>query len=101
MIKVYGASDDLVELEGDINEEFNYLGLGGADEQDSGGLLAFSNGVILRIVYTQEGVWRITTVKGEVPLNQAPEDDEDNYSDVAFVPPADWCVFGIEVAYKK
>lgn len=81
-LTVYGASDDLIVVEGDINEEF-YLGLSnGAD------LLAFSDGTLLRIVFTNvgDGVWRITPVAqgaAEVVIVQAPEDDDENYSDRA------------------
>lgn len=83
MITLYGASDDLIELDGDIREEFTPLGEDDPDEP--GDLVAFSNGVVLRIKFTH--VWRITLVagKGLVTIVQAPELDEDNYSDVATI----------------
>lgn len=84
MIKVRGTSDDLIELEGDIREEFY------ADED--GNYLAFSNGVALRIHYTTEGVWRITKVRegsAGATIQYAEDfegfDDGDSYSDVAEV----------------
>ena len=60
MIKVYGASDDLIEVEGDIREEFTAL----FDCHDNvGGILAFSEGTIVRIVYDIDGIWRITPIR--------------------------------------
>jgi hypothetical protein len=90
-VTIYGASDDLIELEGDIREEFNALDL------DDGALLAFSDGTVLRIGYSDNGVWRISPVVsvGHVSIDQAPEDDEDNYSDRAILTgPIKWVVFG-------
>jgi hypothetical protein len=76
-VTVYGSSDDLIEVDGDINAEF-YAGVG-----DDGDLLVFSDGTIVRITYTEAGVWRIAAVTQQSPgsLVQAPEDDDDNYSD--------------------
>lgn len=97
-IKLSGASDDLVEVEGDIREEFYAATLN--DEGDEGGIMAFSNGIVLRILYTNDGIWRITPVSivGDsqlVQIEHAPEDDEDNYSDVATVHgDIKWVVFG-------
>lgn len=79
MIRVYGASDDLVEVEGDITEEFPHYG--------EPVLLAFSEGTILRVVFDRDGIWRITPVfKGKARMthiicNPDPLDD-DEYSDV-------------------
>ncbi|MGX6604828.1 hypothetical protein ACWKSP_22270 [Micromonosporaceae bacterium Da 78-11] len=95
-ITVYGASDDLIEVEGDVTEEFPYV------EHDStpggGDLLAFSDGTVLRISLTPYGVWRIhTVVRGtaQVTIEDAPEGDEDNYTDRATVDGATWVVHGI------
>jgi hypothetical protein len=98
MIEVYGSSDDLVELEGAISEEFTYDG-----NDEEGCLLAFSNGVVLRIKYGDQGVWRITPVAGgPVAITQAPEDDESNYSDRALVAgEIAWVVFGSSIAKAK
>ncbi|HEY8692671.1 MAG TPA: hypothetical protein VIR57_08005 [Chloroflexota bacterium] len=77
MIKVYGASDDLVEVEGDIREEFT-------PRDDNPSILAFSDGTVLDIQYGSEGIWRINRLAtGSVYSHvQAPPDDDDNYSDV-------------------
>jgi hypothetical protein len=95
-ITVYGASDDLIEIEGDIVEEFPYRLGDNAD--DEGDLVAFSNGTILKIRYTNDGIWRITTVvrgAGDIDIVQAPEDDDRNYTDRATVSGAMWVVHGI------
>jgi hypothetical protein len=76
-LTIYGASDDLIEVEGAFNDEFPY-------RDDEGNLLAFNDGTVLRIHYTNAGVWRISTIvtgSAVLRLDQAPEDDDDNYSD--------------------
>lgn len=96
-VRVYGASDDLIEVEGDVNEEFN--GYGG----DDGFVLGFSTGVLLRIVYDRDGTWRISPISDieGAQIVQAPGMDEDNYSDVATVTgDVSWVVFGREWARK-
>lgn len=75
MITVSGHSDDLIKVAGDIRQEISA-------EAD---VLAFSNGVVLRIEFT--GVWRIELLEGHglVEIVPCPADDEDNYSDVATI----------------
>lgn len=99
---VTGASDDLIELDGDIYEEFGLHNDEGGE--DAGDLIAFSNGVVLRVRYSQSGVWRITPVTGadKVSIVQAPEDDDDNYTDRATITePVLWAVQGITIARAK
>ena len=83
-VVVYGASDDLIEIDGAITEEFSM-----PDTEEA--LLAFSNGVLLRVEYRT--VWRIIPVAGldKVTITQATEDDESNYSDRAVIAgPVKW-----------
>lgn len=100
MITVYGASDDLIEVEGDIREEFPYH----CDDAD-GDVLAFSDGTVLRIAFTASGVWRITPVvrgSAHLHLEHAEEDDVDNYSDRATLREGiTWVVHGIAHAKAK
>ncbi len=78
MITVYGSSDDLIEVEGAIREEFTYLDGDGRD----GDLLAFSDGTVLRIHYTAHGVWRITPiVRGRAHIDVAQADEGGGYTD--------------------
>lgn len=82
MITVYGASDDCIEIEGDIEEEFDYTG---ADPDVPGNLLAFSDGTVLRITFNGAGIWRITRAAAggsTLAIDQASEDGEE-YSDRA------------------
>lgn len=89
-LKVYGASDDLVEVEGDIREEFNPSGNGPS-------YLAVSDGTVLRIIY--DGIWHIDRIKvgaSSIKKHNATDEDKD-YSDVVTLTgesPFDWVVFG-------
>ena len=100
-LKIYGASDDLIEIEGDIREEF-YCQSG--DES----LLAIADGTLLRIAYDNDGVWRITPVVlglARVEILQAPANDDTNYSDVATVTTSfdtlAWVAFASKYARRK
>lgn len=56
-LTITGASDDLIEIDGDIREEFNvYLN----DDQES--YLSISDGTLLRVIYDEDGIWRFTPV---------------------------------------
>lgn len=96
-ITVYGASDDLIEVEGDIREEFDIDG--------GGKLFAFSDGTVIQVEWTKVGIWRITPMikgSGELNIVQAPVDDDDNYSDRATLD-ADirWVVRGSDLVVKR
>lgn len=95
-VTVYGASDDLIEVEGDVSEEFTY-------DDDNDNYLVFSDGTVLRVEYGSSGVWRISPVSGTPSIAQAPEDDDSNYSDRAMLDageqlPIRWVVHGIGFA---
>lgn len=94
---IYGASDDLIEVAGDLSEEFtaNY---------DKPTAVRLSNGVTLTFEYTDDGVWRIEQAAGPIAAVEifgergedtpGPRDDEDgcpNYSMKAVVDePLSW-----------
>ena len=87
-VTVYGYSDALIEVEGDVTAEFPW------SERDSA-YLGFSYGVVLRV--TWGSVWRITPVAGAAHalIEMCPENDEDNYSDRALVSgDVSWVVCG-------
>jgi hypothetical protein len=66
---IYGASDDLIEIEGAFSEE-----LGGYDFD---GYLACSDGTLLRVKY--EGEWRFTRVRaGTIESKIIPSVGDDN-----------------------
>ena len=55
---IYGASDDLIEIDGDLREEFNcWLGL-----PDNHAYLAVSDGSLFRVRYDEDGIWRFTPI---------------------------------------
>lgn len=95
---IYGASDDLVEVEGDIREEFSAYDY--ARENDF--LMACSDGSLFRIRYG--GIWRITPVvagSAKWIKHEAPEGDRDNYSDrVSTEDTIEWVSFGHEYAKR-
>lgn len=91
-VTIYGSSDDLIELDGDIREEFLCYG------DDEGNYLAFSDGTVLHIVYNEDGIWRITpTAKGSSKMTkeEAVSSEDNNYSDrVTLEGDVRWCVHG-------
>lgn len=98
-VTITGASDDLIEIDGDISEEFNVYDTHNVDR-----LLAFSDGTVLRIRCTDEEVWRITPehrapTSGDLTITQAVPGDETNYTDRATIDgPITWVVLGAEIA---
>ena len=52
MTKIYGASDDLIEIEGDISEEANHYNAKDISIQ-------ISDGTIAKITYDKDGNWKI------------------------------------------
>lgn len=75
---VYGASDDLVEFDGDVSGE---VGCYGTDDEDSEGLLLmFSDGTVLKAKYClrHPGVWGIDCMHaGSLFERVEPCDDSD------------------------
>lgn len=96
-ITVYGASDDLIEVEGDITEEF--------DIDHGGPIFVFSDGTVIQIEFSKVGIWRITPMvygTGALTVVQAPLDYDANYSDRATLD-ADirWVVRGSDIKVKR
>jgi len=85
--KIYGASDDLLEIEGDVGEEYGCYGTD--DEHVTEGLLvACSDGTVLTVKYGKGGmgVWGIVMhIKGHLfdRIDECNNPDADVYSDVA------------------
>jgi hypothetical protein len=78
MIKIHGESDDLIEIEGDIHQEFNI-----PLDDDESIILAFSDGTLLKIQF--DGCWRITRIHAGLAtynkIYEAISPDDDKYSD--------------------
>jgi hypothetical protein len=69
-VTIYGASDDLIEVEGAISEEFSAAG-------SEPSYLSFSDGTVLRVSY--DGLWHITAVErgASTGIRHTPAEDED------------------------
>lgn len=96
-VTIYGASDDLIEIGGDLREEFNALG------DDDSAYLGFSDGTLLLIQYGKGGnaFWRITPViYGSAAYSKVEATSEDDdYSDVVTLDgEIKWVVCGSEWA---
>lgn len=87
-ITIYGASDDLLEIEGDISEEF-----GCYDIEE--GVVAVSDGTLLSVRY--DGCWRINRLAvGSATYEHVPAGpmDSDSHSDrVTLAGDIAWVVF--------
>jgi hypothetical protein len=85
--EVYGASDDLIEFEGDVSGE---VGKSGTDDDDHPGvLLVFDDGTLLVAKYGKGGmgIWAITAlVKGRLfdRIETCEDEDAERYSDTAY-----------------
>jgi hypothetical protein len=81
-ITIQGYSDDIVSVEGDLNEEFSALRY-----DDTEGFLGLSDGTSIK--YRYDGIWRFTIlnhgVNSIVNLIQCSEDNEDVYSDLVVI----------------
>lgn len=84
--KVYGASDDLIDFEGDFQGE---VGCYGTDDRERGVLVVMSDSTLLEIKYgkNDEAVWGIRLVKKGKLFDRIDQcdgnGDGDSYSDVA------------------
>jgi hypothetical protein len=89
--QIYGASDDLIELRGLIEEEFSHdPGWSKDDQQDA--ILAFSDGTLLSLSY--DGIWRITRlVAGSCGYSHTPGSETEDTNDVVVLTgDLKWCV---------
>lgn len=94
MIEITGASDDLIEVDGDIREEFTYQ-----DKDEKGDLLAFSDGTVLRVVFAQFGTWRITpVVRGSAVLCIEQEIEDEGTDKATLNGDVRWVVHGLGYA---
>lgn len=83
--EVYGASDDLIEIDGDLSAEISAWG---TDEKDHGVLIICSDGTLLDVKYgkNEKGIWGVKLVKrGSLfdRIDQCTDEDANRYSDTA------------------
>lgn len=91
--QVYGASDDLIEFDGEYTGE---VGCYGTDDDEHGVLVMLSDGTLLEVKYGKggNGVWEVKAIKkGElfIGIEQCDDEDANPHSDVAsFKPGIKW-----------
>lgn len=102
---VHGASDDLIEIDGDIREEFEFLSNGDRDAL----YIGFSDGTVLQVRYDNQGCWRIErTIEGRAeyrhepavaPNSTARQDGTPGHSDVVRLQgKIAWAIAGEQIA---
>jgi len=94
-IRIYGASDDLIEIEGSFSEEFNFY-----PDDDDRRFLVFSDGTLLRATYDNDGIWRLTRLaSGSATFEKVEGDVEKDTNDVVTLRgEIKWAVLGIQRA---
>jgi hypothetical protein len=95
-VTIYGASDDLIEVEGDFSEEYN------PSNDDDPTYLAFGDGTVLSVKYGDAtgGFWRINRVRVGTATYAKTEatDEDDDYSDrVTLEGDLRWVVVGTQL----
>lgn len=89
-VTIYGASDDLIEVEGDLREEY--------DGYEDPAVLAFGDGTVVAIQYgVGGGFWRINRLaEGTATFTKSEATDEDDdYTDrVTLTGDLKWMVYG-------
>lgn len=98
-IVIYGASDDLIEIESTSfgAEEFNVL----LDYPEDSLILAVSDGTLLRVRYDEDGVWRFDfVVIGSASVTKEYGQDDDRHSDRITLTGDElrWVVLGSQIA---
>jgi hypothetical protein len=102
--KVYGASDDLIEVEGDVTGE---VGCYGTDDEENKPHLFFSDGTVLRVFYgkDEKSIWAVELVeRGSLfeRIDLCTDEDANPYSDVAhFRDGLKWAHFAKETEVVK
>ena len=95
-IEVYGCSDDLIEVDGDIRDEYGRFAVG------HWSYATFSDGTVLRVGYAvdKSSNWRVERIReGAAQFNHVTAElrqveDESEYSDVGVLDgPIEWVRF--------
>jgi hypothetical protein len=94
---IYGASDDLIEIDGSVREEFGCM----LDTAQESAYLAISDGTVLRVRYDEDGIWRFTPlVVGSASVHYEFGTDDRTHSDRVTLTGDDlsWVVLGTQIA---
>lgn len=92
---ITGASDDLIELEGQITMEFPH------DVEDPA-ILTFSDGTMLEVNYDDDGIWRVKRLASgtcEFSLKQGVVAD-DTFDEATLTGDLKWCVYAVRGQYS-
>lgn len=96
-VTISGHSDDIIQIEGDIVDEF-YPGR----DREEPYHLAFSDGTVLTVFYDNDGVWRLFQKKRGRTEFAKTEGDEDSGTDtVTLTGDVDWVLGGQAFARAK
>jgi len=89
---ITGASDDLLEISGELEEEFNAY-------ECSNGTMTFSDGTLLTVIYDENGIWRFIPIyKGNLFEKEIVGSvGEDTNDEVYFKTGLKWCAFSNEM----
>lgn len=85
---VTGSSDDLIEITGELFEEFNAFNC-------SDGVMAISDGTLLKVNYKEDGIWRFAPLfKGSLyDRREEGSIADDTADEIYFMPGLLWCAF--------
>ncbi len=92
-VTIYGASDDLIEVEGALGEEFNFC----SNDDDEKRYLTFSDGTVLSAQYDGDGIWRFNRLANGTATYEKTEgtDPDGDYTDrVTLTGDLRWVLFG-------
>lgn len=85
-VKIYGASDDLVEIDGTLEEEFSC--------PRGRAFLSFSDGTILFIEYNNIGEWKISRmVSGSAEYSHTTPEGDDYTDKVELTGELRWALY--------
>lgn len=84
--EIYGASDDLIEIDGDISAEVSCYG---TDDKKQGVLIVCSDGTLLDVKYgkNDKGIWGVRLIRRGTlfdRIDQCTDEDASRYSDTAY-----------------
>jgi hypothetical protein len=99
VVVVTGHSDDLIELDGAISEEFSPP----YGDEPRVNYLAFSDGTVLSVEYSSGGIWRIApaTHWGTAKIEITPAGPGEGTDKATLTGDLRWVVFGSEFAQPR
>jgi hypothetical protein len=99
-IFLFGASDDLIEVEGSIYEEFNTW----LEHPEDKVYIAVSDGSLFHVSYDKDGIWRFAPiVVGSCDVSIKFGIDDDKHSDIVTMTGDDlnWVALTSEVKRRR